>query len=112
MSRKQTSVLTAAVTTVCVVFLALPAHAQVQDVLPSRDAVSARVNPDAFSPYVGRNFPTMVLWGDTHLHTQVSVDAGTMTTMTQENTFRFAKGEGVTATGGGCRPSSDGRWTS
>ena len=66
--------------------LALPisaSHAQVQDMLPSKEAVSARVNPDAFSPYAGRNFPTQVFWGDTHTHTQVSVDAGTMTTMTQ-----------------------------
>jgi len=78
----------------------LPVFAQVQDVLPSKEAVSARVNPDAYSPYAGRNFPTRVLWGDTHLHTQVSVDAGTMTTMTQENAFRFARGEEVTATNG------------
>lgn len=83
--------------------LALPintSHAQVQDMLPSKEAVSARVNPDAFSPYAGRNFPTQVFWGDTHTHTQVSVDAGTMTTMTQENAFRFARGEEVTTTHG------------
>jgi hypothetical protein len=84
----------------CLSFPGLPVFAQVQDVLPSKEAVSARVNPDAYSPYAGRNFPTRVLWGDTHLHTQVSVDAGTMTTMTQENAFRFARGEEVTATNG------------
>ena len=86
--------------TAILIGFALPTVSQAQDMLPTRDAVSARVNPDAFSPYVGRNFPTRVLWGDTHLHTQVSVDAGTMTTMTQEGALRFARGEEVTATRG------------
>ena len=29
-----------------------------------------------YSPYVGRNIPDRVLWGDTHLHTSLSPDAG------------------------------------
>ena len=29
-----------------------------------------------YSPYAGRNFPTRVFWGDTHLHTGMSMDAG------------------------------------
>lgn len=28
-----------------------------------------------YSPYAGKNFPTRVLWGDTHLHTKLSLDA-------------------------------------
>src|SRR5688500_17915133 len=47
------------------------------DQLPTKDGVAAVVGGQ-FSPYVGRNFPTRVLFGDTHLHTAVSVDAGTM----------------------------------
>ncbi|MCP4381739.1 MAG: DUF3604 domain-containing protein [Hyphomicrobiales bacterium] len=77
-----------------------PVHAQVQDMLPSKEAVSARIDPSQFSPYVGRVFPTQVYWGDTHTHTMVSVDAGTMTRLTQEDAFRFARGEEVTATNG------------
>ncbi len=76
------------------------AFAQVQDVLPEKDDVANRFTSDHFSPYAGRNFPTRVLWGDTHLHTEVSVDAGTMTRMSQENAFRFARGEEVTTTHG------------
>ena len=29
-----------------------------------------------YSPYAGRDFPTHVYWGDTHLHTGMSMDAG------------------------------------
>ena len=29
-----------------------------------------------YSPYAGRNFPSEVFWGDTHLHTGNSLDAG------------------------------------
>lgn len=53
-----------------------------------------------FSPYAGRSFPTRVLWGDTHLHTAVSVDAGTMNRIGQEDAFRFARGEEITTTHG------------
>jgi hypothetical protein len=61
---------------------------------------SAALAPDAFSPYAGRDFPTRPLFGDTHLHTAVSVDAGTMNRLGQEEAFRFARGEEVTTTHG------------
>jgi len=53
-----------------------------------------------FSPYAGISYPTRVFWGDTHLHTSISVDAGTMNRVGQEDAFRFARGEEVTSTGG------------
>lgn len=76
------------------------AIAQVQDTLPSQEDVAERFTSDHFSPYAGRTFPTRPLWGDTHLHTEVSVDAGTMTRLSQEDAFRFAKGHEVTTTHG------------
>lgn len=88
------------------VLVASAAMAQVQDPVPSLDVlptpedVIGQFTNDHFSPYADRRFPTQVLWGDTHLHTQVSVDAGTMTRMSQENAFRFARGEQVTTTHG------------
>src|SRR5688572_12531247 len=36
----------------------------------------ARGKPPGYSPYAGRNFPSRVFWGDTHLHTSASMDAG------------------------------------
>jgi hypothetical protein len=60
----------------------------------------ANVTKPQFSPYAGRNFPTRVLWGDTHLHTAISVDAGTMCRVGQEDAFRFARGEEITTTHG------------
>ncbi len=53
-----------------------------------------------FSPYAGRNYPTRVFFGDTHLHTAISVDAGTMCRIGQEDAFRFARGEEIQSTYG------------
>jgi hypothetical protein len=69
------------------------------DQLPTKDGVAAIVGGQ-FSPYVGRNFPTRPLFGDTHLHTAVSVDAGTMNRIGQEDAYRFARGEEITTTHG------------
>jgi hypothetical protein len=60
----------------------------------------AKITQPEFSPYAGRNFPTQILWGDTHLHTAISVDAGTMNRIGQEDAFRFARGEEITTTHG------------
>jgi len=89
-----------ATTLVAVFFPATLFAQEVPDVLPSPEGVLTIFQKDHFSPYAGRNFPTRVYWGDTHLHTQVSVDAGTMNRLTQEQAFRFARGEEVTTTHG------------
>ena len=63
------------------------------------------MNPDAtadafpgrgFSPYAGRHYPTRVFWGDQHVHTGWSVDAGAFgATLGPEEALRFARGEEV-----------------
>jgi hypothetical protein len=54
-----------------------------------------------YSPYAGRNFPTQVYWGDTHLHTSNSLDARAFgTTLGPEEAYRLARGEEITATHG------------
>jgi hypothetical protein len=64
------------------------------------DDVARKLVQDQFSPYAGRSYPTQVLWGDQHLHTEISVDAGTMCRLGQEDAYRFARGEEVTSTTG------------
>ena len=54
----------------------------------------ARTEP--YSPYAQRNFPNWPLWGDTHLHTAVSFDAGSFgARLLPPDAYRFAKGEEV-----------------
>jgi hypothetical protein len=54
-----------------------------------------------YSPYAGRNFPTAVYWGDTHLHTGMSMDAGAFgARLTPEDAYRFALGEELTSSTG------------
>ncbi|MEM1430931.1 MAG: DUF3604 domain-containing protein [Pseudomonadota bacterium] len=77
---------------------ALPAAAQ--EFQTEQSDTEVVLAPDGFSPYAGRNFPTRPLWGESHLHTEVSVDAGTMTRLGQEDALRFARGEEVTTTHG------------
>ena len=46
-----------------------------------------------FSPYAQRNFPNRPLWGDTHLHTAISFDAGAFgARLLPPDAYRFAKG--------------------
>jgi len=54
-----------------------------------------------YSPYAGRNFPTRPFFGDTHVHTDISVDAGAFgCRLGPEDAYRFAKGEELTASSG------------
>ncbi len=54
-----------------------------------------------FSPYAGRNYPTRVFWGDTHLHTAMSMDAGAFgARLSPADAFRFARGEELTSSTG------------
>ena len=54
-----------------------------------------------YSPYAGRNFPTQVFWGDTHLHTGMSMDAGAFgARLNPDDAYRFAIGEELTSSTG------------
>ena len=58
-------------------------------------------NKPPYSPYVGRNYPTRPFFGDTHLHTSFSFDAGAFgARLTPRDAYRFAKGEEVTSSSG------------
>src|SRR6202166_956252 len=54
-----------------------------------------------YSPYAGRNFPTRPFFGDTHLHTAASFDAGAFgARLGPRDALRFARGEEITASSG------------
>jgi hypothetical protein len=54
-----------------------------------------------YSPYADRKFPMKPLFGDTHLHTGFSMDAGAFgCRLTPRDAYRFARGEQVMASSG------------
>ena len=53
------------------------------------------------SPYAFRKYPDRVLFGDMHVHTNLSPDAGLVgTSLTVEDAYRAARGETVTSNTG------------
>ena len=82
-------------------FGAITAQAQVP---PPTDSNSlSKVYPGAtYSPYAGRGFATDVYWGDTHLHTDMSMDAGAFgNRLDLDDAYRFARGEEINSTSAG-----------
>ena len=50
---------------------------------------------------MGKNHPKDVYWGDTHVHTRLSLDAYTFgNRLTPADAYRFAQGEEITAKNG------------
>ena len=97
---------TGAIVALAVAAFTSPAFAQNQAVTDigtlDRDAAE-KVFPSspAYSPYANRNFPTRPFFGDTHLHTAFSFDAGAFgARLLPRDAYRFARGEQLTASSG------------
>ena len=75
---------------------------QASDMGAPNNAVIEGLYPgETYSPYAQRNFPSQVFWGDTHLHTGLSLDAGLFgNTLGPEEAWRFARGEEVVSSTG------------
>lgn len=57
--------------------------------------------PPVYSPNAGRAFPDRPLFGETHLHTTLSFDAGTFgARLGPRDAYRFAKGEEIVSNTG------------
>ena len=79
----------------------LSANAQIPPPKDPSDMLSGTYTGKSYSPYAGRNFPTFPLWGDTHLHTGNSFDAGAFgNRLTPADAYRFARGDEVVASTG------------
>ncbi len=91
-------------TPIALVFLGIILASAVgaQDPMPSEEGlINAFPSRKHFSPYAGRNFPTRVFWGDTHVHTALSMDAGAFgARLTPEDAYRFGRGEELTSSTG------------
>jgi len=87
----------------------LISQAGAQDIgLPSVEILAPTYPGKAYSPYARRNFPDRVFWGDTHLHTALSPDAGLFgNTLGLDEAYRFARGEEVVSSTG--QPAKLGR---
>ena len=73
--------------------------AQQLDLAAGRDDVT--LGRKEYSPYLHEGFPQRVFWGDTHLHTAYSTDAGMVgNVLGPEEAYRFARGETVVASTG------------
>lgn len=68
---------------------------------PTPENLSAAYTGKVYSPYAERNFPEVPLWGDSHLHTSLSADAGLFgNTLPPREAYRFARGEQVVSSTG------------
>jgi hypothetical protein len=86
----------------CLVGLAIATAASASDLgTLNPNATGKLYKKESYSPYAGRDFPTQVFWGDTHLHTNLSMDAGAFgNRLGLEQAYRFSKGEEVTSSSG------------
>ncbi len=77
------------------------AWSQVPPPPDGREALSDQYSGRAYSPYASRGFPSRMFWGDTHLHTALSMDAGAFgNRLGLDEAYRFARGEEVTSATG------------
>ena len=81
-------------------FLLLPLACFAQ-IHPSEESLEGLYPGKTYSPYAKRAFPNNVYWGDSHLHTSLSLDAGMFgNTLGLEEAYRFSRGEEVVSSKG------------
>jgi hypothetical protein len=88
--------------TIALLLLLFPLATSANDPTPPSDALESAFQPqDDYSPYAGRSFPDNVYWGDTHLHTGMSMDAGAFgARLLPNDAYEFAKGRELTSSTG------------
>ena len=91
------------VLTIGAALLTVPTFVLAQDAgTPSKEALEKAQAKHPYSPYAGGAVPNRVFWGDTHLHTSFSMDAGAFgNRLGPEDAYRFARGDEVESTTAG-----------
>ena len=68
---------------------------------PNLEVLQGLYPGETYSPYAQRSFPSRVYWGETHLHTGLSLDAGLFgNILGPEDAYRFARGEEIKSSTG------------
>ena len=68
---------------------------------PTTDILSNAYTGKVYSPYAKRGIPERPLWGDSHLHTALSMDAGLFgNRLSPREAYRFARGGEVVSSSG------------
>ena len=90
------------ITAICAGAFMTALSAAAQDTgTPTADMLSNAYTGKAYSPYAKRGIPERPLWGDSHLHTNLSMDAGLFgNRLSPREAYRFARGEEVTSSTG------------
>ncbi|WP_084644003.1 DUF3604 domain-containing protein [Ferrimonas futtsuensis] len=80
----------------------LPFHGSAMDFGGATPEIKSDIyRGETYSPYAQRAFPSRVYWGETHLHTGLSLDAGLFgNILTPDDAYRFARGEEITSSTG------------
>jgi hypothetical protein len=69
--------------------------------MPTEDLLSNSYTGKVYSPYAKRGIPERPLWGDSHLHSSLSMDAGLFgNRLSPREAYRFARGEEVVSSTG------------
>ncbi|MHC4187441.1 MAG: DUF3604 domain-containing protein, partial [Planctomycetota bacterium] len=77
MKKKKNNLFKLLMAVVAIAALALPGMALASDIgSPDPKVIEGLYPGKAYSPYAQRSFPSKVYWGETHLHTGLSLDAG------------------------------------
>jgi hypothetical protein len=88
------------------VLIAAPTRAQMPVPPDAERVLSDDYEGTSYSPYAARELgdgeaPSNLLWGDTHLHTAMSFDAGAFgNRLGLEEAYRFARGEELVSSSG------------
>ena len=87
---------------ICATGVATSPLALAQDAgTPTGDLLNSAYTGKAYSPYAKRSFPEKPLWGDSHLHSNLSMDAGLFgNRLSPRDAYRFARGEEVVSSTG------------
>jgi hypothetical protein len=100
---KNTALVTSIATLLALSFTAFAADETVGTDIGTldKDKAGEAFKKRPYSPYADRKFPMKPLFGDTHLHTGFSLDAGAFgCRLTPRDAYRFARGEQVMASSG------------